>query len=108
MVHSQETQRSLLNRRVRIVLLKDLISQSKPWTKFKSQTLAPRRGSWHAVALGDGEQPDNAEDLWEAANSGAISSLKGLNFSVLALGDTSYDLFCESGKEWDAWFENGC
>ena len=54
---------------------------------------------------GDGEQPDNAEDLWEAANSGAISSLKGLNFSVLALGDTSYDLFCESGKEWDAWFE---
>ncbi|MAU29703.1 MAG: sulfite reductase subunit alpha [Euryarchaeota archaeon] len=54
---------------------------------------------------GDGEQPDNAEDLWEAANSGAISSLSGLNFSVLALGDTSYDLFCESGKEWDAWFE---
>ena len=55
---------------------------------------------------GDGEQPDNAEDLWEAANGGAISDLKGLNFSVLALGDTSYDLFCESGKEWDAWFEN--
>ena len=54
---------------------------------------------------GDGEQPDNAEDLWEAANSGAISSLSGLSFSVLALGDTSYDLFCESGKEWDAWFE---
>ena len=54
---------------------------------------------------GDGEQPDNAEDLWEAANGGAISDLKGLNFSVLALGDTSYDLFCESGKEWDAWFE---
>lgn len=54
---------------------------------------------------GDGEQPDNAEDLWEAANSGAIADLKGLNFSVLALGDTSYDLFCESGKEWDSWFE---
>ena len=67
------------------------------------------RKSWYAVALGGmannqitrkifGKQPDNA-------NSGAISSLKGLNFSVLALGDTSYDLFCESGKEWDAWFE---
>ena len=106
MVHSQETQRSLLNRRVRPVLLKALIPQSKPWTKFKSQTLAPRRGSWYALKTwGDGEQPDNAEDLWEVANSGAISSLKGLNFSVLALGDTSYDLFCESGKEWDAWFE---
>ena len=55
---------------------------------------------------GDGEQPDNAEDLWEEANGGAITSLKGLNFSVLALGDVSYDLFCESGKEWDFWFES--
>ena len=55
---------------------------------------------------GDGEQPDNAEDLWEAANSGAIENLDGVNFSVLALGDTSYDLFCESGKEWDRWFQS--
>ena len=53
---------------------------------------------------GDGEQPDNAEDLWEAANNEDIGSLDGLHFSVLALGDTSYDLFCESGKEWDNWF----
>jgi len=55
---------------------------------------------------GDGEQPDNAEDLWEAANSEAVESLDGLHFSVLALGDSSYDLFCESGKEWDKWFES--
>ncbi|MBA40806.1 MAG: sulfite reductase subunit alpha [Euryarchaeota archaeon] len=55
---------------------------------------------------GDGEQPDNAEELWEAANGDSISSLEGLNFSVLALGDSSYDLFCESGKEWDSWFES--
>ena len=55
---------------------------------------------------GDGEQPDNAEDLWEAANSGTIEKLEGVNFSVLALGDTSYDLFCESGKEWDKWFDS--
>jgi len=54
---------------------------------------------------GDGEQPDNAEDLWEAANSADITSLNNINFSVLALGDSSYDLFCESGKEWDNWFE---
>ena len=55
---------------------------------------------------GDGEQPDNAEDLWEEANGSNIDSLKGLHFSVLALGDSSYDLFCESGKEWDNWFES--
>jgi len=55
---------------------------------------------------GDGEQPDNAEDLWEAANNEDIESLNGLHYSVLALGDSSYDLFCESGKEWDKWFES--
>ena len=55
---------------------------------------------------GEGEQPDNAEDLWEAANNEDIESLNGLHYSVLALGDSSYDLFCESGKEWDKWFES--
>ncbi|MBT3641164.1 MAG: sulfite reductase flavoprotein subunit alpha [Euryarchaeota archaeon] len=55
---------------------------------------------------GDGEQPDNAEDLWEEASNSSIDSLDGLNFSVLALGDSSYDLFCESGKEWDKWLES--
>jgi flavodoxin/succinate dehydrogenase/fumarate reductase-like Fe-S protein len=55
---------------------------------------------------GDGEQPDNAEDLWEAVNSADITSLNNINFSVLALGDSSYDLYCESGKEWDNWFES--
>ena len=55
---------------------------------------------------GDGEQPDNAEDLWEAANADANLSLKGVSYSVLALGDSSYDLFCESGKEWDNWFNS--
>ncbi|MGY8691791.1 MAG: diflavin oxidoreductase [Candidatus Poseidoniales archaeon] len=55
---------------------------------------------------GDGEQPDNAEDLWEEAGNSSIDSLDGLNFSVLALGDSSYDLFCESGKEWDKWLES--
>ena len=27
-----------------------------------------------------------------------------MNFSVLALGDTAFDLFCEAGKEWDRVF----
>jgi len=55
---------------------------------------------------GDGEQPDNAEEFWEVVNSGDIPNLSTVNFSVLALGDSSYDLFCESGKEWDNWFES--
>ena len=54
---------------------------------------------------GEGEQPDNAEDLWKFANSGAAARLEGTHFAVCALGDTSYELFCESGKEWDGLFE---
>tara|TARA_B100000900_G_scaffold78720_1_gene63162 strand:- start:2362 stop:2817 length:456 start_codon:yes stop_codon:yes gene_type:complete len=50
---------------------------------------------------GDGEQPDNAEDLYESTNNLNDGDLNGLKFSVLALGDTAFDLFCESGKEWD-------
>ena len=54
---------------------------------------------------GEGEQPDNAEDLWIAANGDAAPSLSMTNFSVCALGDSSYEMFCESGKEWDNRFE---
>ena len=54
---------------------------------------------------GEGEQPDNAEDLWKFANSSAATRLEGTHFAVCALGDTSYELFCESGKEWDGLFE---
>ena len=54
---------------------------------------------------GEGEQPDNAEDLWNAANGDGAPALSSTNFSVCALGDTSYELFCESGKEWDKRFE---
>ena len=45
------------------------------------------------------------QDLWKFANSSAATRLEGTHFAVCALGDTSYELFCESGKEWDGLFE---
>ena len=54
---------------------------------------------------GEGEMPDNAEDLWEVAKNASPGSLNGVHYSVLALGDTSYELFCESGKDWDEQLE---
>ena len=54
---------------------------------------------------GEGEMPDNAVDLWEEANGDSPPSMSGCNFAVCALGDTSYEFFCQSGKDWDGWFE---
>ena len=50
---------------------------------------------------GDGEQPDNAIDLWDYVEELGDDELQNMKFSVLALGDTAFDLFCEAGKEWD-------
>ena len=55
---------------------------------------------------GDGEQPVNAQDLYDSTMEMADGPLGDLEFAVLALGDTAFDLFCESGKEWDAVLEN--
>ena len=50
---------------------------------------------------GEGDQPDNAQDLYDDVCDSADDSMNGVSFAVLALGDTAFDLFCESGKEWD-------
>ena len=47
--------------------------------------------------FGDGEFPDNATLFWEAI-SAETERLEHLSFAVLALGDTSYELFCNAGK----------
>lgn len=50
---------------------------------------------------GEGEMPDNAQMLWDSVCAATMPRLEGMQFSVLALGDTSYDLFCQAGIDWD-------
>jgi sulfite reductase (NADPH) flavoprotein alpha-component len=54
---------------------------------------------------GDGEPPDSAADLHEYVRSEGAASLEGVNYSVLALGDTEYPDFCQCGIEFDEAFE---
>ena len=49
---------------------------------------------------GNGEPPDDIIPFWQAVVHG-ILDLRGLKFSVLALGNTTYDHFCQCGREFD-------
>jgi sulfite reductase (NADPH) flavoprotein alpha-component len=54
---------------------------------------------------GDGEPPDDAAPFWEAVVRGNGLDLRGIKFSVLALGNTTYDQFCKCGRDLDAALE---
>ncbi len=54
---------------------------------------------------GDGEPPDSAKALHTALASDSAPALASLRFSVCALGDTNYTLFCQAGKDFDAYLE---
>ena len=50
---------------------------------------------------GEGEPPDDAMQLHEFLASKKAPKLENLQYSVLALGDTSYEFYCQTGKEFD-------
>ena len=54
---------------------------------------------------GDGEPPEAAEVFYNELMAAEDISLDGVEFSVCALGDTSYDQFCQTGKDVDARLE---
>jgi flavodoxin len=55
---------------------------------------------------GEGDPPSNAIDLvGDMKNDSLEHNNKGIQFSVLSLGDTSYELFCQCGKDFDAYLE---
>lgn len=51
---------------------------------------------------GEGDPPDDAEIFHEFLFSKKAPKLEKLKFSVLALGDSSYVNFCQTGREFDA------
>ncbi|MEF3354011.1 assimilatory sulfite reductase (NADPH) flavoprotein subunit [Paenibacillus sp. GYB006] len=54
---------------------------------------------------GEGEPPDSAIAFHEFLNSKRAPKLEQLKYSVLALGDTSYEFFCQTGKDFDTRLE---
>ena len=54
---------------------------------------------------GDGEPPEHAAPFWQAVVHGNGLDLRGVKFSVLALGNTTFDHFCKCGRDLDAALE---
>ncbi|CAM3841193.1 assimilatory sulfite reductase (NADPH) flavoprotein subunit [Vibrio aquimaris] len=56
-----------------------------------------------ASTNGEGEAPDNAIELHEFLQSKKASKLPNLQYGVIALGDSSYEFFCQTGKDFDTY-----
>jgi sulfite reductase (NADPH) flavoprotein alpha-component len=54
---------------------------------------------------GEGDPPETAVDFYKAIMSDKAPKMDNTRFSVLGLGDTSYEHFCSMGKDFDARLE---
>ena len=54
-----------------------------------------------ASTNGEGEAPDDAIEFHEYLLGKKAPKLPNLSYSVLALGDSSYEFFCQTGKDFD-------
>ena len=54
---------------------------------------------------GDGEPPDDGIVFFDYVKDLGEASLHKLRFAIFALGDTSYDNFCQCGRDLDRMFE---
>jgi sulfite reductase (NADPH) flavoprotein alpha-component len=56
-----------------------------------------------ASTNGEGEAPDNAIELHEFLQSKKAPKLNNLKYGVIGLGDSSYEFFCQTGKDFDSY-----
>ncbi|MGD8112867.1 assimilatory sulfite reductase (NADPH) flavoprotein subunit [Vibrio sp. TRT 17S01] len=71
---------------------------------YKGKNLAKET---HVIVVastnGEGEAPDNAIELHEFLQSKKAPKLPNLKYGVIGLGDSSYEFFCQTGKDFDAY-----
>jgi len=71
-------------------------------TDFKPNNIKKLKNLLIIVSThGEGDPPDTALTFHEFLHGKRAPKLEELNFSVLSLGDSSYEFFCQTGKEFD-------
>lgn len=69
---------------------------------FKGKNLAKET---HVIIVasthGEGEAPDDAVELHEFLQSKKAPKLPDLHYAVIGLGDSSYEFFCQTAKDFD-------
>ncbi len=73
--------------------------------KFKASNLKKITNLLLIVSThGEGDPPDQAIQFYEFLHSKRAPKLEHLQYAVLALGDSSYEYFCKTGKDFDEQF----
>lgn len=100
--HSREVAHELAQKTQASGIATEVVSMAK----FKEKNL--KKTKYLAIVVsthGEGDPPDDAISLHAYLYSTKAPKLDGLQFCVLALGDSSYEFFCKTGKDFDARLE---
>lgn len=103
-LHGSETGHAaeLAGRMGELARERGLMARVVDMADFRPQGLKEVR---HLVVLvstyGDGDPPDRAAGFHEFLHSRKAPRLEGTKFAVLGLGDSTYERFCQTGKDFD-------
>lgn len=93
---------NLAKRSAKILTDKGFNVTTLSMTDFKPNNIKKIKNLLIIVSThGEGDPPDTALTFHEFLHGKRAPKLDDLNFSVLALGDSSYEFFCQTGKEFD-------